>query len=52
MASAPVAAAAIASGPRPRSLRRLVERLFLGSIMVVIAVVVDRRLRRVFIRKI
>ena len=52
MASAPVPAVAIAAGPRPKSVRRLVERVFLGSIMAVIAVVVDRRLRRVFIRKI
>jgi hypothetical protein len=37
---------------RPRSVRRVTERVFLGSIMAVIAVVVDRRLRRVFIRKI
>jgi hypothetical protein len=28
------------------------ERLFLGSIMALIALVVDRRLRRVFIRKV
>jgi hypothetical protein len=33
-------------------MRRVTERVFLGSIMAVIAVVVDRRLRRVFIRKV
>jgi hypothetical protein len=33
-------------------MRRLTERLLLGSIMGVIAIVVDRRLRRVFIRKV
>ena len=33
---------------RRRSLRILAERLLLGSIMSVIAVVVDRRLRRAF----
>ena len=41
----------MAESPRPkrrRSLRILAERLLLGSIMSVIAVVVDRRLRRAF----
>jgi hypothetical protein len=31
-----------------RPVRRLAERLFLGSIMTVMAVLLDRRLRRVF----
>jgi hypothetical protein len=36
--------------PRPRgfSARRLAERLFLGSVMALIATMVDRRLRRAF----
>lgn len=33
---------------RPRPVRRFMERLFLGSIMTVMALVLDRRLRRVF----
>ena len=37
-----------AIGRRGWSARRLAERLFLGSIMTLIAVMVDRRLRRAF----
>jgi hypothetical protein len=43
----------MADNPRPkrrRSLRVLAERLLLGSIMSVIAVLVDRRLRRAFVK--
>ena len=38
----------VARPKRRRSLRVVAERLLLGSIMSVIAVVVDRRLRRAF----
>jgi hypothetical protein len=39
--------------PRPRgfSARRLAERLFLGSVMALIATMVDRRLRRAFSKR-
>lgn len=55
MATAPATGPKQAAGARPgtsRWFRRVSERVLLGSIMAVIALVVDRRLRRVFIRKI
>lgn len=36
---------------RSRSLRCIVERMLLGSIMTVVAVVLDRRLQRVFSKR-
>ena len=36
------------AGPRAGHLRRTAERLFLGTVMALIAMVHDRRLRRVF----
>jgi hypothetical protein len=37
--------------PRGFSARRLAERLFLGSVMALIASMVDRRLRRAFSKR-
>ncbi|MBV9101081.1 MAG: hypothetical protein JOZ46_01115 [Candidatus Dormibacteraeota bacterium] len=45
------AESAAVAARRRRSLRCRVERLVLGSIMSVIAAVLDRRLRRVFARR-
>ena len=50
--SGETSAATTAASPKPkRSLRCRVERLILGSIMGVIAAVLDRRLRRVFAKR-
>jgi hypothetical protein len=36
---------------RRSSFRRLAERLFLGSVMALIATMIDRRLRRAFTKR-